>query len=504
MRPILTSFILLGSLVSTRIQAEDTYHIQKDVPNSTQLTNASNIALFFYDGRENPEPLLIRTLLPGEWQLKKQAGKSILFTSSVAISSVQDRGQLWVELEVDGQLIGKRESLSAGSTGITFAAGNPLDMSGNPINGVADPTLDQDAATKAYVDDKLATLPNGDITGVTVALGSGLTGGGSSGNVALGTDNSVLQTRVTGTCTPGSSIRVIDSTGAVTCETDSNTNTNAATLCPNGTFLNGDGKCKIGFLDQDGIDANTTYTASTGLNLSGSTFSIDSSVVARKDTAAGNQAFDLSTLYLDYNTHRVGIGDSSPSEKLDVNGTVAAADFSYRNVKTFYKYIGPEDIAFPSDRTSDGTRYYVSSGIHWFQKPSYIHPRDFSPIWGYANIDLPQGANITRLTCYFYDSDPDIGIGELSARLQSRALSSTAYATLAEITTSNTGVDSTNILQNHDSTVLGDGDPVDNSSYAYSLFVDFYLVDETGSAVISRWVRFYGCRLSYQMTGVAP
>ena len=63
----------------------------------------------------------------------------------------------------------------------------------------------------------------GDITGVTA--GTCLTGGGVSGNVTINADDTCLQRRVTSTCAAGSSIRVINSNGTVTCEPDTDTDT---------------------------------------------------------------------------------------------------------------------------------------------------------------------------------------------------------------------------------------------------------------------------------------
>jgi hypothetical protein len=64
------------------------------------------------------------------------------------------------------------------------------------------------------------TNSGGDITGVTA--GTGLSGGGAAGAVTLSVDSTQVQDRVTGTCAAGSSIRAINQDGTVTCETDDN------------------------------------------------------------------------------------------------------------------------------------------------------------------------------------------------------------------------------------------------------------------------------------------
>ncbi len=64
----------------------------------------------------------------------------------------------------------------------------------------------------------VSSSSGGDITGVTAGLG--LLGGGTTGDITLNVNASVVQARVTGTCPAGETIRAIGAAGAVTCEPD--------------------------------------------------------------------------------------------------------------------------------------------------------------------------------------------------------------------------------------------------------------------------------------------
>ncbi len=155
-------------------------------------------------------------------------------------------------LRLDGTMFSVTGAPWSGLTGVptgfadgvdndtTYAASTGITLSGTQFS-VAVPYRLPQSCTSGQIAEWNGTTwvcasdndSGGDITAVTA--GTGLTGGGTTGSVALAADTAYLQRRVSSTCAVGSSIRAINADGTVLCEADDNT-----------TYTAGDGLALIG------------------------------------------------------------------------------------------------------------------------------------------------------------------------------------------------------------------------------------------------------------------
>jgi hypothetical protein len=221
----------------------------------------------------------------------------------------------------------------------------------------------------------------GDITGVTA--GTGLTGGGASGTVTLNVDTADIQARVNGTCLAGQSIRAISATGTVTCEVDDG----AAYLAGAGLNLVGTtfsvdptvvqsrvtGTCALGSairtIAANGtvtceVDDDTTYTAGGGLNLVGGAFSVDTAAIQDRVTGTCVAGQAIRAIAAD------GTVTCEVDEAYDAGAGLALAGTTF---SIGADAVGMREIALPSG-TSQPSVTLVASAGNWALSPSFIPP----------------------------------------------------------------------------------------------------------------------------------
>jgi hypothetical protein len=227
------------------------------------------------------------------------------------ITSIGTLSSLTVTGNVAGGNLTTTGVLSVTGTGVSSIAGN-LDMTSNTIINLANPTNDQDAATKIYVDNiaqglhvhapSLAATPDtlANISSGTITYNNGTSGVGAN-LVTTGTFNLIDGVNVQ---TSGTRILVKNEANAahngiytwsnatvLTRATDFDTPTEMAggdfTFVSSGTLYNDTGWVMTDPVTTVGTSAVTwvqfsgagTYTAGTGLTLNGSQFSISNTAV---------------------------------------------------------------------------------------------------------------------------------------------------------------------------------------------------------------------------------
>lgn len=178
------------------------------------------------------------------------------------------------------------ENMTGGSTNYGILGNDQYGVYGNSSSGFAGFFQGNMRVTGTFTVDGSVTGPFiGDVTAINA--GAGLTGGGTGGDISIGTDTTYIQRRVSSACTVGSSIRAINQDGTVLCETD------------------------------DGITTESDPKVGSVLN---------DSVPKWNGTSLVDGTI--------YDNGNVGIGNATPSEKLTVNGNINASGQVQSDVTT--------------------------------------------------------------------------------------------------------------------------------------------------------------------------
>ena len=228
-------------------------------------------------------------------------------------------------------------------------------------------------------------------------------------------------------------------------------------------------------------DNGANYTAGSGILLqSGNIFATDNTVVARKDTAAGNQLFGASTsptLFLDYANNRAGVGTATPGQALDVVGNARATDFLYAAPRSATVYVNGASFA-----VSPPLGGWSKSQLAGTMTSGSLQFLDFP-------LDLPNGSTITDFSCFIEDN-------EAGSRLNGSALISkytygqgNTVGLIANMPLTTASASTTTVTFSSTPNAL-----YDNSTGGYYIFVNY-----AWPSTVSGNNAIFGCKVTYTM-----
>jgi len=205
-------------------------------------------------------------------------------------------------------------------------------------------------------------------------------------------------------------------------------------------------------------------------------------------TATGYVTFDTNTFRVDSVNNRVGVGTTTPADKLDVVGNVqVSGDYKFTSPKTYYLQLPA--AAFQQVVSATSGQWVVNSAYG-----RVLANGGYYIVGAVAPINLPEGATISEYKCYYYDNDTIDDIA-FSSLLYHRNVQLTGTTTVASVAATSTGA-SAIIIEVSDTPAAPP--VIANANNQYVAALNWSPGSDSSS------LRFYGCRIAYTMTTLNP
>lgn len=209
----------------------------------------------------------------------------------------------------------------------------------------------------------------------------------------------------------------------------------------------------------------------------------------------------------------VGIGTMSPTEKLTVQGNISAENYIYKTAKhghmgvagtVFIPFLDGGEVWIPSE---DGYGYLIADDPV-LPTGNYMNCDGncqllTTPVDGHvylrANVVLPDKVKVTQFTCFWWDET--IGArADFEFKLMRKQWNDVTATTMATVAGSTTNSRTANIVRT--TTTMSVNEPIINTANS-----SYYIIGTWSVADMVRGgddLRFYGCRIHYEITQIGP